>query len=70
VGEREPDGTDLVIAGSLGIDDAAGDIKVGLGVAVIEEAAVRIRKPNGGKAESNESKQCETQNAVQVLNSW
>jgi hypothetical protein len=37
----------------LRIDDAAGDIEVGFGVAIVKDPAVGIRKPDGGEAEGD-----------------
>jgi hypothetical protein len=67
--QRKPDGADLVIAGRLGIDDAARGVKVRLGVAVIEQPALGAGDQEGGEAECDQGAERETQNAVQVLNS-
>jgi hypothetical protein len=40
--QRKPDGADLVVAGRLGIDDAARGVQVRLGVAVVEQPALGV----------------------------
>ena len=40
MGEWEPDGAELGNAGSVPIEEAAGDVDVGLGIAVEEEGVV------------------------------
>jgi len=69
VRQRQPDGANLIVAGSLGIDNATGNIQVAFGVAIIEEPAVRRGNPDSGEVEYDQESKRETQNAVQVLNS-
>jgi len=68
--QRQPDGPDLVVSRRLRIDDAARDIQMRLGIAVVEDPAVRGRNPNRNRAEEEKGRERDTQNAVQVLNSW
>ena len=44
VRQRQPDGADLVVAGSARIDHAARDVEVRLGVAIVEDPAVESRR--------------------------
>jgi hypothetical protein len=49
--QGQPDGADLVIAGRLRIDDAAGGVQVRLGIAVVKQPALGAGDQNGGEAE-------------------
>ncbi len=39
MGQRQPDGAELGKAGQAGVEDAAGDVEVGDGIAVVEQRA-------------------------------
>jgi hypothetical protein len=52
--QRQPDGADLVVAGRLRIDDAARGVQVRLGVAVVEQPALRVGDQDGGEAECDQ----------------
>lgn len=54
VGQREPHGADLVVTGSAGIDDAAGDIQVRFGIAIVEQRAAVEEKRHGAGAHEGE----------------
>ena len=48
VGERQPDGADLLPSGCDAVDDAAGDDEMRLGVVVAEdEALAEVEDPRG-----------------------
>src|SRR6202035_109771 len=66
----------LVVAGSPGIQDSAGDVQMRLGVAVIQGPAEMVYKQCGGRAQRTQARQhqaefqtCVFQNSVNARNS-
>jgi hypothetical protein len=57
VGQREPDGTDLFIAGFAGVGETAGDVQMGFGVAVPEGPALVVDIVGGDGGESAEEQE-------------
>ncbi|PWU03497.1 MAG: hypothetical protein C5B51_18950 [Terriglobia bacterium] len=60
----EPHGAELVVSGSLGIDDPARDIQVGLGIPVVKQPAVRIDVPYGRRAPRRQEQQAQSRETV------
>ena len=54
MGQREPDGSDLLPSRSDAVDDAARDDEVGLGVVVTEDESL-LEKPDPGACSAQES---------------
>ena len=52
--QGQPDGADLIVTGRAGIDDAARDVEVRLGITVVAEVTLGIEEGDGGGAEEYE----------------
>ena len=53
--QRQPHGADLVVAGRLGVEDAARDIEVGFGIAIVQQPALRVRDEYSRKTQRSQA---------------